>query len=164
MKITVCVPAYNEEKYLLRCLESISMQENVEIDEILIGLNSSTDSSRELVEKYQNIDARIQIVDSLKGKANAWNALNSKARNNFRIFQDGDCVALKDSYKQLIDGLKENDIVGASLERSVKGENLLVKIINFPKRFVRPSIVLNGNLYLLNFLKVNKCMHRNNFG
>ena len=157
-KISVCIPAYNEEKLIRRCLESVTAQEGVDITEILVGINSSTDCTREIVEDYAKVDSRVRIVDSAKGKANAWNALNAIAENNLRIFQDGDCLVAQGTYAGLVSELGANDIVGASTMRDVKGKSFVVKLWNFPVKCVRPIHVLNGNLYLLKYSAVRERM------
>jgi glycosyltransferase involved in cell wall biosynthesis len=160
-KLSVCICAYNEQEYISRCLDSVLAQVNVDIDEILVGINSSNDSTEDIVNQYALSDRRIKVVNSPKGKANAWNALNAAARNNFRIFQDGDCLAFPErSYSQLLSSINDLDILGASIKRVVEGKSLIVKIINFPKHFVRKKAYLNGTLYLLNYEKVNQCLEK----
>lgn len=51
MKISVIIPAYNEEKYIARCLESLMIQTK-KPDEILVIDNNSTDKTLEIVRKY----------------------------------------------------------------------------------------------------------------
>ena len=94
LKVSVCIPAYNEEDSIIKCLTSVSNQESIEIDEILVGTNLSTDRTDELVNAYAKKDSRVKVVTSLKGKANAWNALNREAKNSLRIFQDGTVLRL----------------------------------------------------------------------
>ena len=157
-KLSVCIPAYNEEKYILRCLKSVSNQNNVEIDEILVGINSSTDKTKEIVEKYSLIDPRVRVIDSTKGKVNAWNTLNSVSKNNLRIFQDGDCITSDNSYRLLLEELQYNDIVGASIERNTENRSIILKVINFPTRYIRPYPMLSGGLYLMDYNKVSSCI------
>lgn len=157
-KISVCIPAYNEEKLIRRCLESVSFQQGVDITEILVGINSSTDQTRKIVEEYTRIDSRVRIVDSPKGKANAWNALNSVAFNNLRIFQDGDSIALKDSYKNLLYQLNDNDIIGASIIRENSSNDVLAWFLGFPKKYASTARILNGSLYLMNYSKISSCL------
>lgn len=152
--LSVCIPAYNEEEKILKCLESVSAQKSVVVGEILVGINSSTDSTSEIVERYALKDARVRVVDSPKGKANAWNALNAAARNKLRIFQDGDTTALDDAYATLLAELKEKDIVGASLQRVLSDRTFINRVINFPSKHVRPYPVLNGALYLMDYGKL----------
>ena len=159
-KVSVCIPAYNEEKRIRRCLESVSAQQGIEITEILVGINSSTDRTKEFVEAHAKADPRVRVVDSPKGKPSAWNALNAAAVNDRRIFQDGDCVALPGSYARLVQVLDGHDIVGASLQRDVRGKGLVVRILNFPRRYTSVCRALNGNLYAMSYAKVAICLCR----
>jgi glycosyltransferase involved in cell wall biosynthesis len=54
MKISVVIPAYNEEKYIGKCLESVIKQER-KPDEIIVVDNNSTDSTAEIVKKYKSV-------------------------------------------------------------------------------------------------------------
>ncbi|MBR0097290.1 MAG: glycosyltransferase family 2 protein, partial [Synergistaceae bacterium] len=57
-KLSVIIPAYNAEKYLAKCVESIAKQSYKNI-EIVIVINGSLDSTPqicdELAAKYNNI-------------------------------------------------------------------------------------------------------------
>ncbi|MBM6860989.1 glycosyltransferase family 2 protein, partial [Clostridium saudiense] len=57
-KISVIVPAYNTEKYIGRCIESILNQSYKELELIIIN-DGSTDSSAEIIKKYAKKDSRI---------------------------------------------------------------------------------------------------------
>lgn len=52
-RISVVIPAYNEEKYLPRCLESLSKQTYPKDNyEVIVVDNNSTDNTREIAKKY----------------------------------------------------------------------------------------------------------------
>lgn len=51
MKVSVVIPAYNEEKYIGQCLDSLMKQE-VMADEIIVVNNNSTDQTVEFIKKY----------------------------------------------------------------------------------------------------------------
>lgn len=51
MKISVVIPAYNEEKYLEKCLTSL-MDQTEPADEIIVVDNSSTDNTVKIAEKF----------------------------------------------------------------------------------------------------------------
>jgi glycosyltransferase involved in cell wall biosynthesis len=157
--LSVCIPSFNEENKILRCLESITNQKNVDITEILVGINSSTDRTEDIVNEYRKIDTRVKIINSPKGKTYAWNALNAAAHNNLRLFMDGDNFCSNtNSFQLLLEEINDNDIISASLYRNTKGQSLIVKIINFPKKYMLPYPILNGNLYLMNSKKIFKNM------
>ncbi|MCX6730964.1 MAG: glycosyltransferase family 2 protein [Candidatus Roizmanbacteria bacterium] len=51
MKISLVIPAYNEEKYIAGCLDSIQTQK-IQPDEVIVVNNNSTDKTLSIVEKY----------------------------------------------------------------------------------------------------------------
>lgn len=50
MKVSVIIPAYNEEKYIKRAITSVFNQ-SVDADEVLVINNNSTDKTKEIAEK-----------------------------------------------------------------------------------------------------------------
>ncbi|WP_259681110.1 glycosyltransferase family 2 protein [Limosilactobacillus fermentum] len=59
-KVSIIIPAYNAEKYLEQCLDSVCEQTYKNI-EILIVNDGSTDSTGKIIEKYASKDSRIQF-------------------------------------------------------------------------------------------------------
>lgn len=51
LKLSIIVPVYNAEKYIVRCIESIIQQKRKDMEVILIN-DGSTDASGELCDKY----------------------------------------------------------------------------------------------------------------
>jgi len=51
MEVSVIIPTLNEEKYLGKCLESISKQDMSEF-EVIIGDGNSTDKTKKIAEEY----------------------------------------------------------------------------------------------------------------
>jgi len=157
--LSICIPAYNEERNIERCLLSVLRQEKALIDEILVGINSSTDRTAEIVQEFAlKRDARIRIVESVKGKTHAWNALNKAARNNLRVFLDGDCTCRPDAFGVLLEEMDGHYIVGASIEANTKNKGIIVKIVNFPSRYILPFVRLFGRLYLMDYEKVREAI------
>ena len=64
--ISVVVPVYNVEKYLIRCLNSIIHQTYKNIEIILID-DGSTDSSGKICDKYGEFDHRIRVIHKENG-------------------------------------------------------------------------------------------------
>jgi glycosyltransferase involved in cell wall biosynthesis len=61
-KISVCVPVYNVEESIARCVESIQSQSLTDI-EIIIVNDCTQDKSMEVVMKYAKTDNRIKILE-----------------------------------------------------------------------------------------------------
>jgi glycosyltransferase involved in cell wall biosynthesis len=51
MKVSVVVPAYNEEKYIAKCLQSL-LEQNEKADEIIVVDNNSKDKTGEIAKSY----------------------------------------------------------------------------------------------------------------
>ena len=66
--ISVIVPAYNVEKYIVACLTSLINQTYKDIEIIIID-DKSDDGTLELCEAYQRQDARIKILHQNRGGA-----------------------------------------------------------------------------------------------
>ena len=52
MKVSVCVPAYNHEKYIAQMLDGALMQQTTFPFEIVIGDDASTDRTQEIIREY----------------------------------------------------------------------------------------------------------------
>ena len=60
-KVSVIIPAYNNEKYIEKCLQSVTEQ-SYENLEILVINDGSSDRTEELIRKCQQADERIQLL------------------------------------------------------------------------------------------------------
>lgn len=65
-KVSLIVPTYNVEQYLVECMESITNQTLEDIEVICIN-DSSTDGSLSILQSYADKDKRIIIVDKENG-------------------------------------------------------------------------------------------------
>jgi glycosyltransferase involved in cell wall biosynthesis len=90
IRISVVVPFYNSESYILQCIEGLLSQSYPRQNyEIIMVDNNSTDSSAETVKSY----SRIKLV--FEGKLGAYAARNRgvrEATGEIIAFTDADCV------------------------------------------------------------------------
>lgn len=88
--ISVIVPAYNLERYLDQCLDSIGAQTFVDFECIVVN-DGSTDQTQAIVEKYTKKDVRFRAVHKKNGGVStARNAGFAEANGEYTIFLDGD--------------------------------------------------------------------------
>ena len=66
MKISIIIPVYNVEKYIIKCLKSVKRQ-SFDDYECLIIDDGSKDNSIKLAEEYINGDARFKIYHKENG-------------------------------------------------------------------------------------------------
>lgn len=95
--VSVIICAKNEEENLKNFLPSILEQDYPDFEVIVIN-DASLDNTLEVIEEFQKIDPRIQIVDVQNNEAfwaNKKYALTlgiKKARNQHLLFTDADCA------------------------------------------------------------------------
>ena len=110
--ISVIVPVYNVEKYLEECLDSIQDQTYSDIEVILVN-DGSTDSSKEICEKYCKQDSRFKLINQTnQGQSVARNMGVVASAGEFIAFVDSDDIIRQDYLEELMRYMSEEvDIV-----------------------------------------------------
>lgn len=89
-KISIIVPCYNVEKYVVKCLDSLVKQTFTEIEIVAVN-DGSTDRTSDILDKYAKKDSRIVIINQKnQGLSGARNTGIEKARGKYVILVDGD--------------------------------------------------------------------------
>lgn len=111
IKISVIVPAYNIEKYIGECLDSIISQTYKNL-EIIVVDDGSKDSTSEIVDRYAEKDKRIIPIHKPNGGlSSARNAGLEVMTGDYVSFIDGDDSIHPDTYKRVVEELnKDKDI------------------------------------------------------
>ena len=82
-KITVIIPTYNSEKYIIKIIRSIQNQRMLNIEIILVN-DASTDNTIRIIEQLQKDDYRIQLINNIKNMGILYSrcigALNAKGK------------------------------------------------------------------------------------
>ncbi len=118
-KISIIVPVYNNEKFLEKCLNSLINQTLKDIEIICIN-DESTDKSVQILEKFANIDKRIQIINQThSGPSIARNKGIKKAKGEYIGFVDSDDWVDLNFFEQLYINVKKYnaDIGVAGIKR-----------------------------------------------
>lgn len=89
--VSVCVPVYNVEQYIARCLESILSQSLKNI-EIIVVNDCTPDKSMDIVRMYAKNDSRIKIIehDTNHGLMMARRTGYMAAKGDYVTFVDSD--------------------------------------------------------------------------
>lgn len=99
--ITIAVPAYNAEKYLRKCLDSLIKQTMREI-EIIVVNDGSTDDTNKILREYAEKDERIEIICKENGGlASARQAALEISRGQFFCVCDADDWVEPTMYERL---------------------------------------------------------------
>ena len=90
--VTICVTCYNQEAYIRQCLEGILAQDFEAPVEILIGDDSSTDRSVEIIEDCCRVNPRISLIRRPKNLGFVANQrdLFARARGEFVALCEAD--------------------------------------------------------------------------
>jgi glycosyltransferase involved in cell wall biosynthesis len=90
MRISLVIPAYNEEKYIGECLKS-ALQNGKDFFEIIVVNNASTDNTRAMVETFSNLYPNIKICyEPKKGLTRARQKGLDEARGDIIAYIDAD--------------------------------------------------------------------------
>lgn len=107
--VSVIVPCYNAELYLIRCLDSIRNQTYTNLQIICVN-DGSVDSSLQILQKYMIDDSRIIVINQEnKGLSEARNAGLNVATGKYVSFIDSDDWIDLNYYEVLVDLLVRNN-------------------------------------------------------
>lgn len=108
--ISIIVPVYNTEKFLLSCIESILNQDYKNIEVILVN-DGSTDNSSLICKKYARIDKRVSMIEKK-------NAGVSAARNTGLFVARGDYIGFVDSDDKIMQNMYSNLLERIEFDKS----------------------------------------------
>lgn len=90
MQVSVLIPAYNVEKYIGECLESVCNQTYRDLQIVVID-DGSKDSTFSILSAFAKKDNRIEIISRRNmGVAQTRNELLDRAKGEFVLFVDSD--------------------------------------------------------------------------
>ena len=87
MKISVVIPAYNEEKYIGGCLDELITSAGKDIFEIIVVDNASTDHTAQVAKKYKGVKV---VREARKGLTRARQAGLMAAKGDLIAYIDAD--------------------------------------------------------------------------
>ena len=88
-KISIIIPVYNTEKYLVKCIDSLLYQSLEDIEIICVN-DGSTDNSQKILDDYAKKDKRIKVIHQENKKQGA-------ARNKGMEIATGEYIGYVDS-------------------------------------------------------------------
>ncbi len=123
MQISLIIPAYNEEKNILRTLKKLKLFLKNEKDkwEILIINDGSTDNTLKILKNYKPKFFKIISYKKNKGKGFAVKKGVKQATGDYMCFTDSDLAYSFDNLKNLLSYLKDFDVVIGS--RNLETDN-----------------------------------------
>lgn len=112
--LSIIIPVYNSEKYLVNCLNSILKQDE-KIFEVIIIDDGSSDSSYEIMKKYESIYNKVKILKKENGGVcSARNMGIEVAEGEYLAFVDSDDMLYPNSLSKRIDEARKCDLLISS--------------------------------------------------
>ena len=109
-KVSIIIPVYNTEKYLSRCLYSVTHQKYQNLEIICVN-DGSTDNSSKILDEYATKDPRIKIIyQKNQGQSSARNTGLEKATGDYISFIDSDDSVKADFITNLLTPYHEPNV------------------------------------------------------
>lgn len=142
MKVSLIVPAFNEEKFIGQLLDSILAQ-TYQPDEIIICDNKSTDKTVEVIQQFQSILPIKIVFEKQKGIRFAVETAWKSASGDLIIRTDADCVLPKNWIKKIIKHFEiDSDLIACGGGAHASDGNIII-------RFLTPLVAELNRLILL---------------
>lgn len=109
--VSVILPVFNAEKYLVECLNSILAQSLTDF-ELLIYNDGSTDESDIIIKSYDDKRIRYVSMAENKGYLGLLNRGLKEAKGRFIARMDADDIAVPDRFKEQVQFLENNPEIG----------------------------------------------------
>ena len=109
IKISVVIPVYNAEEYIIECIESLLGQTLKECEFIFVN-DGSNDGSQQIIERYKLLDSRIKLINQEnQGVSCARNNGLKIALGEYIGFVDADDFIEEEMYEVLYDSIKSDN-------------------------------------------------------
>jgi len=118
--VSICVPIFNTEQYLVRCIDSLLAQTYRDIEIVLVD-DGSTDRSGSICDAYARQDPRVTVVhQSNAGEAGARNTGLRAATGKYVMFIDSDDEYLPNAVQLLVGAMEDDGVdlaIGGYIEK-----------------------------------------------
>jgi glycosyltransferase involved in cell wall biosynthesis len=164
-KVSVLIPAYNEEKYIALTLAAIAKQDYQNYEAIIIN-NASTDKTEEVIENFLNENPNLReiisvITETNKGTNYAREAGRKFASGEIIAQLDADCIPNADWITNGVNLLQKQGIVAVTGPYDYydsfkwrRYSSLIAQMIFYPvidtcaQFFERGGIIIGGNAFI----------------
>lgn len=128
MRVSIVIPVYNVEQYIVRCLQSVVAQKNIQDIEVILVDDCGTDDSialaKEFLAGYPCVDCRILHHTKNGGLSAARNTGLRAAKGDYVYFLDSDDEITSDCMVALTAPLKDKNYEFVIGGYNVKGSKL----------------------------------------
>ena len=144
MKISICIPVYNQGEYLEDCIESAWSQTHP-AHEIIVINDGSTDNTREIAERYMFkdfplLDSPVKVINQVnKGLSSARNTGIMNATGDYILFLDADDMLMENAIEVITRKILETncDVIAPSFKEFGKSDReVILQQVNDVKEFL----------------------------
>lgn len=139
--VSIIVPIYNGEKYLVECLNAIAAQ-TYENYEVIMVDDGSTDSSPVICERYARDNMNFRLIRKENGgPGSAFNRGLKDAKGQYILFSDDDDIASEDFCTTAVAAFEETgaDIVCFSYKDFTSNGEYTDKGMSYPEKIITGS-------------------------
>ena len=146
LKLSIIIPAYNEEKTIIKLLQKVDTVkiEGVEKEVIVID-DCSNDMTLNLLEKNKKLYSILIKLKQNKGKGGAVKEGLKRSTGNYILFQDADLEYDPNDYEKLLNpvlNFKADVVIGSRI-----GASQLTRVYYFWHKFGNKFITLLFNIF-----------------
>jgi glycosyltransferase involved in cell wall biosynthesis len=146
-RVTIGVPAYNEEQNMLNFLQSLEDQRarGFAISEVIVS-DDSSDKTAEIVSrfaKHSSLNVVLLHHDTRRGAAAAWNEIFHQATGDVIVLYDADTIPHPSCTERLVSGIAGNTGLCASNSQPVQPRGIAGRASVFISNWLR-SVRLAG--------------------
>lgn len=132
-RVTVLIPAHNEEKVVIRCIESVLASSYTDIDIIVVN-DASTDMTRRLLSLYKRLhpEAPLRIINKRVngGKGRALNdALRRYAKTELVMMLDADSILSPKAIEHAVSYFTSPTVAGVAANVQIINQHTLLSIL-----------------------------------
>lgn len=152
--VSVIIPVYNTEQYIVECIDSIINQTYSNIEIIIIN-DGSTDNSLEILKEFDSNYSNIKLISQENmGNSVARNRGIEESKGEYIYFLDSDDYILPNTFSNLIE-LMENhelDLIRFAAESFLDGidKKINKKQYDFQKYFKKGKVYGNKEFLSIN--------------
>lgn len=150
-RLSIIIPAYNAERYIARCLDSVLKQDLAITEyEVLVINDGSTDSTIEILKEYcaNHIQVRV-ITTSNQGVSKARNLGCKEAFGEFFLFVDADDWIKENSLSTILNLMETDSLDLLVMDyRYFDSTGELAPTFKYSKRCANGTAVLPGSVFM----------------
>lgn len=140
MKISVVMPAYNEEKYIGKCLESI-MNQDYDDYEVIVSLNNCTDGTENIVRNLEGVKI---VKEENKGVTYARQTGTKEASGEIIASTDADSYYPSDWLSKIASDFEDREIKALYGPVYFVGQS---KVLKFMAKYIYTSFLQISRLF-----------------